>query len=141
MPRNKDTDPLKTRFTPKDRDLPATQGMLQLVRTELKSEMRAGFKKVDARFAQMEGRFAQMEGRFAQIDERFARIDEQFALVHSGMAELTAQVSRIALAVEEQNSRNKIVMDALSGLWTRQDRVEQRMDGFEKWLLSLPRGQ
>lgn len=167
MSRSKTATKTDFRFAPKDRDLPATQGMVQLVRTELKAEMRAGFKKMDARFAQMEerfashdgrfsrmeerfaeidGRFAQIDGRFAQIDQRFvqidqrfAKVDEQFALVHAGMAELTAQVSRVAIAVEEQNARNRVVMDALSGLWTRQERLEEKVDGFEKWLRALPK--
>ncbi len=31
------------RFPPQSKDLPATQGMLKLVRSELKAEMKAGF--------------------------------------------------------------------------------------------------
>jgi hypothetical protein len=50
------------RLTPKTKDLPATQGMMHLMRSEwksdigeLRSEMNAEFKKTDARFSRIDG--------------------------------------------------------------------------------------
>jgi hypothetical protein len=113
------------RFPPQDKDLPATQGMLQLVRNELKSEMKAGFGQVDARFNQIDARFAQFESKFAQVDSRFEQI--------------LSEISRIGILVEEQNSRNRIVLEGLAGLWQRQDRIESRVDDVEKTVRSIAR--
>ncbi len=101
----------QAQFPLQDKDLPATQGMLQLVRRELKAEMKAGFRQVDA--------------RFAQIDSRFAQMDSKLELISSDIA-------RIGVLVEEQNSKNRILLEALTGLWQRQDRVETRVDEVEK---------
>lgn len=166
-------------FVPKTKDLPATQGMLQLVRTELKadirgleSKMKSGFKQVDSRFDQMEARFnkidsqfsqtdskfsqldskfsqidskfsqidskfSQIDSRFNQVDSRFNQIDSRFDQMDSKFEQVLAEVSRIGVLVEEQNSRNNIVMEGLSGLWHRQQRVETRVDEIEKLVRSI----
>ncbi|MGK5087713.1 hypothetical protein WDW86_09160 [Bdellovibrionota bacterium FG-2] len=105
-------------FAANAKDRPATQGMLQLVRTELKSEMRAGFSEMDARFNQM---------------------DSQMSLIHSKLERTQADVSRIALLVEEQNSNNRIVLEGLTGLWQRQGKVETRVEDVEKFVRSIGR--
>ena len=81
----------KLQFVTSSRELPATQGMLQLVRTELKadvselrSEMKTGFSQVDARFSQM--------------DSKFERV--------------LSEVARVGVLVEEQNS----ILEGLTGL-------------------------
>jgi hypothetical protein len=40
-------------------------------------------------------------------------------------SEVKSEIHRLALLVEEQNARNKIVMDGLTELFYRQDRVEK----------------
>ncbi len=86
------------------KDLPAKQGMLQLVRSELKSEMKSGFRQVDSKLEQV-----------------------------------LSEVSRVGLLVEEQNSRNSVVLEGLTGLWDRQKRVESRVDEVEKSVQSIAR--
>ena len=136
----------KLPLPPETRDLTATQGMLQLVRTELKedisglrSEMKAGFSKIDARFKRVDARFNTIDARFDKIDARFNEIDGRFGEVDGKFHEvvaaihgLTAQVARQGMLVEEQNARNNIVLEALTGLTQRQNRVESRMDETEK---------
>ncbi len=143
----------KLPLPPETRDLTATQGMLQLVRTELKedisglrSEMKAGFSKIDARFKRVDARFNTIDARFNTIDARFDKIDARFNEIDGRFGEvdgkfhevvaaihgLTAQVARQGMLVEEQNARNNIVLEALTGLTQRQNRVESRMDETEK---------
>ncbi len=112
------------KFPPQQKDLPASQGMLQLVRKEVKieirelrSEMNGKFKQVDARFDEINGRFNEMDGKFHLMDAKFDQ--------------LSADVCRIGILMEEQNSRNQIVLEGLTGLFQRQDRQEQRMDHLE----------
>ncbi len=127
--------------TSRTQDLPATQGMLQLVRSEskadlreLRSEMKSGFKKIDASFNQIDARFNQIDARFNQNDSRFDATDAKLERVLS-------EVSRIGILVEEQNSRNRVVLEGLTGLWQRQDRVETRLDEVEKLVQSFSRAR
>ena len=122
MPISK-TPPQKS--VPRTQDLPATQGMLQLVRSEskadlreLRSEMKSGFKKIDARFNQNDARFDATDAKLERV---------------------LSEVSRIGILVEEQNSRNQVVLEGLTGLWQRQDRVETRVDEVEKLVQSFGR--
>lgn len=125
------------KFPPQSKDLPATQGMLQLVRRELKSEMRAGFRQMESRFDQIDSRFAQMDSRFAQVDSGFAESNSRFAQMDSKLEQVLSEVARIGLLVEEQNSRNRIVMEGLTGLFQRQERVEFKVDEVENMVKSI----
>ena len=66
-------------------------------------------------------------------DELKAEIHEVKAEIH----EVKAQVARIAFLVEEQNARNKVVLDGLMAYIDRQARVEQRVDGVERTVRGL----
>jgi chromosome segregation ATPase len=127
------------KYTPKTKDLPATQGIVHLVRNELKenikgmrSEMNARFNEVDARFNQVDARFNQVDARFSGHDARFKSIDARFDRVDAQLHDIRAEITRLAVIVEEQNHRNAIVLEGLSGLFNRQERVEKRTDEMEK---------
>lgn len=136
---------------PKTRDLPASQGMLQLVREELKAEMKTGFHKmesrfkaqdskfsqIDSKFNSFEARFAQIDSRFDQVDSRFAQVESRFEQVDSRFEQVLSEIARVGILVEEQNSRNRIVLEGLTGLFQRQDRVEAKVDGFEATLQAI----
>lgn len=92
-------------------DTPTTQRMLYLVRDEI-------LHKVDSRFDKGEARFFGIEARFDKVDARFAEIDARFN-------SLEAKFDRMLIMLEEQNSRNKVVMDSLNSIYERQDRVEK----------------
>ncbi len=95
---------IEFKYDGRTRDLPATQGMLHLVRSELKAEMRSGFSAMDAKFEK-----------------------------------IISEIHQVGLLVEEQHSRNAVVMEGLTGLWQRQERAERRADDFESVLRSLAR--
>lgn len=88
----------KKMFPQRAQNVPVTQRMLYGVRDELKSEMKA----MDFRF----------EGKFHALS----------AQIH----ELHSQVHRIGILVEEQNAKNNIVLDGLTSLFERQERLENR---------------
>lgn len=90
----------KTRFETRSKDLPATQGMLQLVRNELKSDTQA--------------LRSEMNSQFKQVD---SKIEQVLGVVH----QVAAEVARVGTLVEEQNSRNEVVLEGLSVLFHRQD--------------------
>lgn len=125
------------RYSTRSRDLPATQGMLHLVRNELKSDSRSLRSEMNSRFNEVDARFNQIDARFNQVDARFKEVDARFNRVDSKLEKVLSEVSRLAFIVEEQNSRNQIVLEGLSSLFHRQDRVERRMGEVENLIHDL----
>src|SRR5262245_61655103 len=82
------------------RDVPASRGMLAGVRDELIERIAAAEKRFEARFNGLEARINGLE---AQIHE------------------LRADVARVGVLVEEQNTRNAIVLEAIRAMIDRQD--------------------
>ncbi len=107
-------------FLASAKDLPASQGMLQLVRTELKADIRS--------------LSSEMKAGFSQMDARFKQVDSKFNQVQSQLDHVLSDVARIGFLVEEQNANNRVVLEGLTGLWQRQERVETRVDDVEKFV-------
>jgi hypothetical protein len=89
-------------------DVPVTQAQFEAFSAEMKSiltthklEFRGMEKRTDARFAQVDARFDQIDARFVQLE---------LSLL-SSIESLTAAVHRTNAIVEEQNARNKFVID------------------------------
>ena len=61
----------------------------------------------------------------------------ELAAMRNDIVGLRVDVSRVLYLVEEQNARNRIVLEGLSGLAARQDRVERRMDAVEETVRDL----
>ena len=78
------------------KDLPTTIGMLQLTEKKILSKMSAEFKKVDTEFSQMDAKFDLM----------------------------MAEIHRIGISVDEQNHRNKIVLDGYELLYNKINKFE-----------------
>ena len=119
--------PSANTFPTQSKDLPATHGMLHLVRSEVKSDIR------ELR-SEMNAQFRKVDARFNQVD---ARIEELTGAIHR----LEGTVSRIGILVEEQNSRNQVVLEGLTGLYQRQDRLESRMDDVDSTVRSIARAR
>ena len=120
---------------------PVTRKMLQVVRREVKSEIRAlslkmdskfkeldsKFFNIDSRFTSIDSRFIALDSRFLAIDSRFSEQDSKFLRIESKLEDMSAKIERSNLLFEEQNSNNRIVLDGLQALWQRQTRLEQRL--------------
>ena len=139
------SSPSKFKYISRAKDVPATQGMLHLVRSELKadvrglrSEMNSRFDQVDARFDQIDSRFSQMDSKFSQMESKF---NSKFNQMDSKFEQVLSAVARVGTLVEEQNSRNSVVLEGLTGLWQRQDRLETRMDKVESTVRSIARSR
>lgn len=121
----------------KSDDVPATQRHLELVRQELKSditsfhlEMRAGFQAMDARFQSIDARFFDMDSRFTKIDGQFLAIDARFERLESILLSMKAMM-------EEQNSRNRYVLDGYNFLFDKAERSEKRLQLVEKKVFGI----
>lgn len=99
-----------------------TQPMLFAVRDELKEEIRA------VKF-ELKSDIAKLASRFETIDSRFEQIDARLFSLEASIAKLAAETHRFVCLVEEQNARNTAVIDGLTSLFNRQERVEKKLDG------------
>jgi hypothetical protein len=113
--------------TAKRNSVPVTAQMLH----ELQDETKNGFKKFDARFKRVDARLRQVDARFDKVDARFdsmdARFDNMDAKFDELKHEIKADIHRLGLLIEEQNARNVFVLDGLTSLFNRQDRIEQKV--------------
>jgi|GEM_PF-4300609 chromosome segregation ATPase len=122
-------------------------------------QINARFEQVDRRFDQMEARFAEMDHRFEQIDARFAEMDLRFAEIDARFErletkmdlkfeqmraenlslfnEILSKIHQTHALIEEQEARNRVVMEGLTQLFERQERCEAKVDEFEKSLSLL----
>ena len=151
----------------KSSNLPATRGMLQAVRKELKHEMREGFRAIDAKFHSVDARFNTIESKFKTIDARFNTIESKFKTIDarfntieskfkaidarfdtieskisaldSKVENVLALVAKMQLSNEQQLADNRIVLEALQAMTRRQNDLESRMDGIEETVKSISR--
>lgn len=117
----------------KSGDIPATAAMLNEARHEVKSEITsfrlevdAQFKQVDARFEQVNARFEQVNASIAEVRAEVAQVKSEVSEVKSEVHKVLAAVHRVGLLVEEQNARNKFVLDGYTSLSDRMDKIEKK---------------
>lgn len=94
----------------KSDDIPVTKKHLELVKNELKSET------TSLRLETQSG-FLKVEARFAGFDARFERIE-------SVLFEMKA-------ILEDQNSRNRIVLDGYAHLFEKSVQTNSRVENLE----------
>jgi hypothetical protein len=93
-------------YPQKATDVPVTQAMLYSVRDGLESK------------------FMSLEHRFVGLEHRVVSLEH---FVRSESKNTQAQIHKIALLVEEQNAKNNIVLDGLTNLFARQERIENHI--------------
>ncbi|HPI40366.1 MAG TPA: hypothetical protein PLJ21_06150 [Pseudobdellovibrionaceae bacterium] len=86
------------------------------------------FESIDKRFDAIDKRFEAIDKRFEAIDKRFDAIDKRFEALENKMEarfnDLKSDMHRILILLEEQNTRNKFVLDGYTLLYERMDRLE-----------------
>lgn len=117
-------------FPKRPSDVPVTQKMLYRVRDEILGRTGAEASGLRTEFTELRGEFTGFRTEFTGLRAEFSEL----------RAELRADIARIGVLVEEQNARNAIVLEGLSGLFHRQERIEKRTDGTEAILAKLAKG-
>ncbi|MCB0407492.1 MAG: hypothetical protein KDD34_04750 [Bdellovibrionales bacterium] len=87
----------------------------------------ARFESIDARFEAIDARFDKIDARFKLVDARFDKMESRFADIESLLKKVLSEVHRIGLFVEEQNARNKYVLDGYTSVSDRLDRIEKKI--------------
>ena len=70
--------------------------------TELSTDMRIGFERMDTRFEKMDQRFESMQ---KQIDERFAAVDRRFDDMNNRFEDINKRFDDVNRRFEDMNSR------------------------------------
>lgn len=97
---------MKKKYPSRAANVPVTQKMLYAVRDDLDSSfktLKASVRTVDAK-----------------IEVVDAKVDAHFH-------QLSGQIHQMKILVEEQNAKNNIVLDGLTNLFERQERVEAEL--------------
>lgn len=139
-------------------DIPASQGQLEAVRSELKSDITSVLLRLDAltkltdsrferasletdaRFKQASFEMSEMRSRFEQASlEMDTRFEQASLKMDSRFEKMMAAIYNVTAIVEEQNARNKlvidgykIVIDVQEDLRERTSRVEKKIFGIDK---------
>jgi chromosome segregation ATPase len=114
------------RFDSMDRSIAGVENRIMVEILELRGRLNG----VQAGVHSLEN---QIQGVKAEIHEVKLNIHEVKADIH----EVKALFSRMSYLMEEQNVRNRIVLEGLTHVIDRQDRSELRMDKVEETVRSL----
>ena len=119
----------KTREPIRSGDVPATKAMLDETREELKHQTTSVklelSAKIDAVAANLNRVEAKMESRIDTLAAAIHRIELE---LNSKIEKILAAVQRVGLLVEEQNARNKFVLDGYTSLNGRVEKLEKKTD-------------
>ena len=99
--------------------------MFTTLRKQIKAEINSSEKRLESKINQVESKINQVESKINQVESKINQVDSKVELVLS-------EIHRMAILMEEQNSRNKFVLDGYASLYERQDRLELRFDAHEK---------
>ena len=118
------------RKVPSVSELPVTRSMLHGVRDELN----ARFDEVNARFEQVNARIDEVSAR---VDQVSARIDQTNARIDQLDASMRASARRLETLAEEQEARNRVVLEVVQGHNARFERIEARLDEMQGMFVEL----
>jgi chromosome segregation ATPase len=120
-------------------DRPATRKHLELVRRELRSEIRALDARTEAGFHKIQGEMqalrselggemqalrSELGGEIQAVRSELNGLRVEFGTFRSVLEEIRASVSGMAINFEQQREDNRFVMEGYQLLWQRQERIE-----------------
>lgn len=107
----------KVKTPKKSKDIPVTQGMLYEVRNELKKDIGSVRHEVSS----VRHEVSSVRHEIEAVKQSVEALREE---MNSKFDKVISEVHRIGLLVEEQNARNKYVLDGYTHLSDRLDKVE-----------------
>lgn len=123
----KTTSGARSKKSPSAGDVPATREMLGAVRDEL-------LERIDQSREEARSDFSRLDGK---IDAVKAELKAEIGGVKADIHDLKAGQARMLFLIEEQNARNKIVLDAIAAMMSWRTEVDQRLDDVERTVRSL----
>jgi hypothetical protein len=131
---------IKTNKNKKSADVPVTKGQFDEFRAEIQYsitsqnlDLKSFRKETDSKFNQLDVKF---ETKFNQLE---ARIDQLEIKLEARFTNIEAMLHKILLNIEEQNARNKYVLDGYAQLYDRIEEhkveVDKKLSNFELQLM------
>ena len=109
------------------KEVPVTYGQLNAIKkhisytsSSLRQEMKSLLKRMDSLDSRMDSLEQKMESRFNLMNARFDQI--------------LSEIHQIKAQTEEQNARNKVVMDSQALVQFKYENLDQRLHSTEKTL-------
>lgn len=129
----------------RDGELYVTKRLLDLTKKELKSditqlrmEMKAGFTKVEGKLSGLSEEISSlrtdMQVGFAKLS---SDINTLTAKMEAGLAESRAMFAKVVAISEEQNERNKVVLDSYGLVYDKLNNHDERLKKVEKHALGI----
>jgi methyl-accepting chemotaxis protein len=100
----------------------------------VRDELNARFDEVNARFEQVNARIDEVSAR---VDQVSARIDQTNARIDQLDASMRASARRLETLAEEQEARNRVVLEVVQGHNARFERIEARLDEMQGMFVEL----
>jgi chromosome segregation ATPase len=147
MNKTKSTNPYPERA----KDVLVNQAMLFGVRDDLRSEIRSvghHVKSLDSKIDSLDLKVDSLDLKVASLDLKVDSLDHKIdsldhkidSLDHkleSKFEKIQSDIHQMKVLFEEQNHRNSIVLDGLSNLFERQERIENESSEFRQMMLSM----
>lgn len=108
-------------------DVPVTHLELNAIKRQLSSIKIS----IDKRFDSVDLKFESIDKRFESLE---AKMDSRFMFVNARFDQLQADIHKILVTVEEQNARNKVVMDSQAFTHFKLENLDERVAKVEKTL-------
>lgn len=128
----------------KSEDMPVTQSVLNEFRQEIKHDMtsiKLEVKQVESHLKQVESHLKQVESQVKQVEHQVKQVESQVKQVESRLESkietVLSVVHRTHALIEEQNSRNRYVLDGYTSLNDRLDNHENEIQNIKKTLDSF----
>ena len=137
---------MKNVKTPKkDHELPVTKRFLDLKIQEVKGditshrlETKAGFTNIDARFKEQESKFVSIDARFQEQNAKFdaleakmTKLDANILAQNAKFESLDTKITKMMILLEDQNDRNRVVMDSYTTVYENLTETNTRVGKLE----------
>ncbi len=128
---------LKKNYPRKSSDVPATRAMLYLVRDGLEATAQKNFRVLKQDISELKLNDGALRAEFkSDLAALRTEIKSDIKNLENQIVDLKdfikSEMHQMKLLIEEQNARNIFVLDGLTNLFDRQDRLEKRVEKLEK---------
>ncbi len=122
-------------------DVPVNSRMLDESRNELIHKIESAKLELKSDIHELDSKILSLDSKILSLDSKISNLDSKISSVDSKVESLTSIVHKLSLTIEEQNARNKVVLDGLTGLFSRQDRIEVKLEEMDQTILPLKKSQ
>ncbi len=110
------------------------------LRTEVKSEihgLKSEIHEVKSEIHGLKSEIHEVKSEIHGLKSEIHDVKSEGQSTKAAIYSLKAEMHRVALLVEEQNAKNNIVLDGLTSLFHRQERVESEVKDLRSLVMEI----